>query len=475
MATKKDLVEAYSFSRRRLVTAFVSGAPGGREVEPTRPGRTIVGGLALAVLMAAGAAIAGVFAPRAPSDWNQPGLVISRETGSAYVILEESDEPELRPVINSTSAKLVLGADAGPTLISQDTIDDQRIGDDIGILGAPASLPTPSLLIDDGWTACTADRRGIDVQVADHPDVTPAPGTGVTVRSGGRYFVVVQPERSGPTEAGAHLYPVPRQRAPGVDQTDNLLTALELEPTRGAVRVPREWLGLFPVGSPLDWTSFGLDGFGGEPDQPLPGDARGARVGDVLVTDSDESLLVTKGGPVEIGGFAEQVYLNVITPDGDVPHTRSVSDAPAVERAVDLLDETDWPDDVPTVLSSSPCAQLVTEEGRSPVVLLAGPGETAGDVDLGAGDIERSVDPGRGAYVLSGGWADTDTGSPFVVDSRGRAHPLVGQGTADLLGYADVPAPVVPDTWVELFACGVELSRDAALSPPTDLGRSACG
>ena len=36
MATKKDLVEAYSFSRRRLVTAFLSGAPGGREV--THPG-----------------------------------------------------------------------------------------------------------------------------------------------------------------------------------------------------------------------------------------------------------------------------------------------------------------------------------------------------------------------------------------------------------------------------------------------------
>ena len=45
MATKKDLVEAYSFSRRRLVTAFLSGAPGGREVEPSRPGRTVVGGV----------------------------------------------------------------------------------------------------------------------------------------------------------------------------------------------------------------------------------------------------------------------------------------------------------------------------------------------------------------------------------------------------------------------------------------------
>src|SRR3954466_2294490 len=112
MATKKDLVEAYSFSRRRLVTAFVSGAPGGREVEPARPGRTIVGGVALAVLLAAGAAIAGVFSPTAPSDWKKPGLIIAKETGSSYVIITESDHPVLRHVINSTSAKLILGAEA---------------------------------------------------------------------------------------------------------------------------------------------------------------------------------------------------------------------------------------------------------------------------------------------------------------------------------------------------------------------------
>ena len=36
MATKKHLVEAHAFSRRRLVTAFVSGAPGGRELVTIR-------------------------------------------------------------------------------------------------------------------------------------------------------------------------------------------------------------------------------------------------------------------------------------------------------------------------------------------------------------------------------------------------------------------------------------------------------
>ncbi|MEZ5096355.1 MAG: type VII secretion protein EccB [Nocardioides sp.] len=80
MATKRDLVEAHAFSRRRLVTAFVSGAPGGREVEPVRPGRTLVGGVALSVLLVAGAAIAGIFAPRTPDDWLTEGLVVSRET-----------------------------------------------------------------------------------------------------------------------------------------------------------------------------------------------------------------------------------------------------------------------------------------------------------------------------------------------------------------------------------------------------------
>ena len=66
MATKKDLVEAYSFNRGRLVTAFVSGATGARAIEPARPGRNIVGGLALAGLLLAGAAIARTLSPSLP-------------------------------------------------------------------------------------------------------------------------------------------------------------------------------------------------------------------------------------------------------------------------------------------------------------------------------------------------------------------------------------------------------------------------
>ena len=477
MATKKDLVEAYSFSRRRLVTAFVSGAPGGREVEPARPGRTIVGGVALAVLLAAGAAIAGVFAPRTPDDWNQPGLVISKETGAAYVILE-SDQDELRPVINTTSARLILGDGAEPTLISQDTIDDQRIGDDIGIFGAPASVPTPSLLIDSGWTACTADRHGIRVRVASAPDVGEAPGTGLTVVNDGQYFVVAHSDPAGPGGGATYVYPVPEQVARKVDQTDTLLTQVQMRPTRGAVRVPREWIDLFPAGAALDWSAFDLQGFGREPAEPLPGDAAGARVGDVLETDGGDHLLVTRSGPVALEGFAEQVYLNILLPSGHVARVVHVGSAPSVGYGDDsFLDETRWPSDLPEDLGTDPCAQLTAVHGEAPVAQLVSPGDDAAVGSLGQDEKDPLVDPGRGAYVLSGGWSGAATGAtPYLVDAKGRADALSGSGTAALLGYDGVAVPVVPDSWVELFTCGVSLSQQAALQPPAEPRRGTpCG
>ena len=475
MATKKDLVEAYSFSRRRLVTAFVSGAPGGREVEPARPGRTIVGGVALAVLLAAGAAIAGVFAPRTPEDWNQPGLIISKETGAAYVILE-SDPNELRPVSNTTSAKLILGAGSEPTLISQDTIDDQRIGDDIGIFGAPASVPTPSLLINSGWTACTGDGHGIAVRVADAPDVTPVTGQGLTVVNNGQYYVVAQSDPAGPGAGGTYLYPVPEQVAPGIDQTDVLLSQVGMPGLRNAVEVPRQWLTLFPVAAPLDWDAFELEGFGGPPKQPLPDDAAKAKVGDVLQTGEGDYFLVTQSGPVKLPDFAAQVYLDIVLPNDKLARTIPVDRAPSVGFGEDaFLADTRWPAEPPAALATDPCAQLTAARGEAPVAQLVSPGPSSGVGGTGAGDEDIVVDPGRGAYVLSGGWSGSaDGASPYVVDAKGRANPLVGAGAASQLGYDDVDAPVVPDSWVELFTCGVQLSQQAALQPPSEKDRAQC-
>ena len=63
MTTRRDLVEAYSFNSRRLVTAFTSGAPGAGEIEPPRAGRAIAAGVVLAVLVVAGAVVTGALSP----------------------------------------------------------------------------------------------------------------------------------------------------------------------------------------------------------------------------------------------------------------------------------------------------------------------------------------------------------------------------------------------------------------------------
>lgn len=495
MATKRDLVEAYSFSRRRLVTAFVSGAPGGREVEPTRPGRTIVGGVALSVLLLAGAAIAGVFAPQDPQDWNQRGLVVSKETGAAYVILQPGDHPVLRPVINITSAKLLLGSDAEPTILSQETIEQQEIGDDVGILGAPANLPAPSLLVDDGWTACTARGAGLRVSVAAQPEVRVDDGLGFVVRSGKEVYLVARSGADRDVDPAAYAYRLP-DVATRRDSQDTLLAQVGLGNRSGAVEVPPEWLHLFPAGGELSFDSFGLTGLGRSFPDPeergLPGDAR---IGDV-VTSGGRSLLLTQDGPAPLDDFALAVYRNTPTPDGplgDGDHGRRkggqplewhLDQPPTGGETTPPYAAAHWPTDVLRPAAGDHCARLTTTPGQPPRAELAT--DATGDAspaDTGSHETSFHVDAGHGAYVLSGAWQDGTTGAPFLVDAKHQAYPLVGADVAGLLGYADVPQVVVPDSWVELFDPGVPLSVDAAGCPPssgstskgTGKGETSCG
>lgn len=478
MATKKDLVEAHAFSRRRLVTAFVSGAPGGREVEPARPGRTIVGGVALAVLLVAGAAIAGIFSPRVPEGWaDQPGLIISDDTGAAYVITDdavtEAEEtgagPVLRPVINITSAMLILGADVTPEIVPQSAIDAETIGDDIGILNAPASVPSPSLLIDTGWSACTADRRGVRFVVSDEPGVTPVDG-GFVVEADGDYHLVARARDDGAGEPSAHRYALPGNRA----TRDSILAELDLPPSVNATRVTGEWLSLFPAGGPLTPESFGLTGAGepvtyAGPGTGLPPDSR---VGDVVQTPS-ETVLLHEDGPAELDAFALAVYRHL--PDPRPPRVRTVSETLQVARGHRPYLDARWPDTTLGEVLGEQCALLRAAPGEQPIVVLAGdPASEASSEDVLPSEKSVAVDAGRGAYVLSGDWADTEEGAPYLVDAKGAAYPLVGLGTAELLGFEGYDAPVVPDSWVELFETGVNLSQDAALCPPDPVAGRTC-
>ena len=475
MPSGRDLAEAHSFGRRRLVSAFLSGTPAGCGPEPARTGRAHLFGAALAVLLVAGSAVAGLLSPKDPAGWTDPGLVVSRETGAAYVVLELSDHPVLRPVANITSARLALdsGVDPTPRVVSQAGIDAETVGDELGIPGAPASLPASSLLVPSGWTACTGDGGGLRVAVSEDAAVRLVPDDGFVVESRGVDYLVAEGVDENGAALGAHRYALPPASARGGSDQDNLLDALGLPSRAGATRVPATWLRLFPDGGDLDWASFRISGFGDPAPSAgslgLPADAR---VGDVLTAGS-ESFLLTGTSVEKLSDFALAVYRNSPTPTGslgaaprrgDQPVEIRVEGPPHVGRARPAYAAARWPAGTLRDPGGDRCAVLETAPGVAPTVGIAtaatGPASPA---ELRAGRRSVAVGSGRGAYVLSGGWTDTDRGSPVLVDGQGRRHALVGPHVAERLGYSHYPVSVVPGSWLALFDPGVDLSVDAAL------------
>lgn len=468
MATKRDLVEAYSFSRRRLVTAFVSGAPGGREVEPVRPGRTIIGGLALAVLLVLGAVIAGVFAPRIPNDWNRPGLIVAKDGGGRYIITEEAKNPILRPVINITSAKLILGDDAAdPILLPSAHIAKQRQGEDIGILGAPNDVPAADRLVASGWTACTDGGAGIRLAVDPDLGVSPVDGGAFVVRNSDTFFLVAQ--MAGPDGPEAYRYPLPTDGG----ALDNTLGELGLPSSIYATPVSDQWLALFPLGGALSWNSFAIPNAGQV--AAYAGGSSGlrpdAKIGDLIGLGDGSAVVLTKDGPAPLTDFALAVYRWL-----PKPHTPKVYGAEAINyrRAPRPYENAHWPDEHLVSLAGEACGTLITDSELKPrAVLGQNPVDSASSAGIPADEVSVLVQPGSGAYVMSGDW-DTTIGTPYLIDSRGRANPLEGPETPGLLGYAGVDPPVVPDPWVELFAPGAPLSRELALCPPDPVQGQAC-
>ena len=456
MSTKRDLVEAHAFSRRRLVTAFVSGAPGGREVEPTRPGRAIIGGLAVAILLVAGAAIAGVFSPRTPEGWRNAGIVIAKESGTNYVVLEDGDP--LRPT-DPISARLIFGTATAAKPVAQEEINKVEIGDDMGIYGAPDSLPTTSLLVDSGWSSCTNAQGGVQFRIDRHAATTPAPSAAVTVKGkdGKRWLVASSGDGSG----AYRLALGSGGRANGILARLGLGSATEYT-------VPDEWLNLFPAGPALTDSSFGVTGSGVAPyDGQLGG--TGLRIGQ-LVSYSGQSFVLGARAPIQVTPFAAAVYEIVAAQKPAGIDTFSADPEPAEDLAV-------WPAAEPVALTEEPCAVLDADAGRASRTLLATSAEDeASAVDIGDA-LRVGVAPGQGAYVRTAGHGDAAGGQQWVVDSSGTRYRLGGTGTesAENLGYGGYDEPTIPDAWIEPFGCGPELSKAAAMAAPdAEAAASSC-
>lgn len=439
MATKGDLIEAQNFSRRRLLTAFVSGAPGGKELQPTSPLRAVIAAIALTVIVVLVGVFYGLIRPGLPTGWENGKLVLVSDTGARFVTVEGT----LHPVINTASARLLLPANEyGVISTDQATLAGTPVGDTLGITGAPDELPPTSGLLNTGWSACVSDDAALDVRISSAGGPSPATDRAVVVSVDG-ILHVVQGERS---FAVSSEDPDAVLRAAGISALD-------------PITVPATWLDLFTSGTAL--TPITLKSYG----EAVAGTS--LRVGQVVRqagAAEDERFLVQTGGVLEaLSPLAWQLYQlgSGSALKGEVTEVTAgeIRSLPTATKGVG----DEWPTTgFETVATGQrPCAVLVGGEGQAVTQLATQPTSTT--VTPGV-----RVDPSHGALVRAGGRGDQSASVLTLVDATGTAYPLPSatDETIARLGYSPADVGSIADGWTALLTTGPSLSESAAQRTP---------
>lgn len=465
MATKKDLLEAQKFSRSRLLSAFIGGAPGGKELEPAKPLRAVFGGIALTAMVLLAGLFIGFLQPGLPGGWENNRLIVARDTGARYVSVDSM----LYPVINTASARLLIPADEFSVVsVNQSTLSDIPIGATIGIVGAPDTLPASEHLDGTAWRACAAPDR-TDLWVGGASRTAAPAGSGTVVERDGATFVV----------AGSYSYAVPAAERASVLRAIGLSTVTPPE-VRG------EWLALFETGA--DLTPLTIAGAGDAvAGTTLPAGTVIHQTGSAA---AELFILTADGALAPLSPLAYQMYL-LGDGAGELGQVQELGPAELARLAnAEPAGSADWPTEVlePTQITGSPCATLSGDlEDQRTILAIGGPGEApssdsnteapsagapapGGSTQSSAGAVFTHLPAGGGALVR-GGRAGTLT----LIDATGKAFSLPGsfdRGGARL-GYTLSDEAVVPAAWLQLLPFGPELSPEAASSTLEAAGVSA--
>ncbi|MDR2373773.1 MAG: type VII secretion protein EccB [Bifidobacteriaceae bacterium] len=449
MATKKELAQAQSFARRRLLTAFTSGIPGGKELEPARPARTVVAGVALAVLVVLGGLGFGLLSPSLPDGWDNNHLILIKGEGSRYV----TQNGVLYPVANTASARLVVPAGELTTItVAAKQLDGLERGPAIGIVGAPDELPAADRLIKSGWSACLAEgavatdlRAGepaAEVSSASLLATVPGQTDTVWLISGGRRH---------PIAAGA---------------IDGVAMFLGLGAS-ATTEVPSLWLNLFAPGSEL--TGFEIPGAGGAAAHEAEVEGRQVRIGSMVRIAAGErtrTYVVTENSQLaELTPTAAALYEYGLKPDQQAlaPVTAQGGQMQAFTFSSELKYPADWPQTVNEPMDSSarPCALTTGEADPADAVRLA---TATAEAPNQAG---VTVQKGHGALFTPSDSASGSATYPFLVDHSGTAYAINNAPEATLaqLGYSAEDLSVAPRSWIALFTPGPALDPAAAGLP----------
>ena len=446
-------LQAHRYAATRVVTALVTR----RAAVSTPRYRTGSGGALAGVLLTALllAGAAGYGAVRGSgADWRTAGaIVVERETGARYVVLDG----RLHPVLNFASALLILGS-GHPRVrtLPRRSLTGAPRGATLGIPGAPDGLPEPSRLLRGPWWVCSGpDPAGRPPHSA--LTMATAPAGGQPLAEGG---LLVRGPR-GPVQLvwHGHRFPIRNGRS--------VLPALGWAAAR-PVAVDAALLNVLPAGPDLDLPAVVGRG--------RPGAAGGTRVGEVFV-------LSTAGGARQFmvalaDGYAliSQVQADLLLGDPETVRVlgqRAARPLSAAEYAVAPRSSEDlgWgsgrpartPALAPTADRPAVCASA--SDSTAAAVLLDG-SVGSGTAPPAGARVDRVVLPAGGvALVGMVAVPGAPAGTLSVVTDQGVRYPVADRAALTALGYGEARPVPVPAAVLALLPVGRTLDRAAAAAP----------
>ncbi|MCV7100230.1 type VII secretion protein EccB [Mycobacterium palustre] len=456
-------------------------------VDPLRTqSRAVLMGALILITGLAGCFVFSLIRP-AGSAGNNPVLA-DRSTSALYVRVGDN----LHPVLNLTSARLIVGRPVDPTTVKSSELDKFPRGNLIGIPGAPERM-VQNASRDANWTVC--DSVSGTPQLRGGP-TRGAHSTGVTVIAGrpdgtGARAVAMRANQAilvdFPSDRGEGTWLLWDGKRSRIDLANHAVTsALGLGVNNSDVPAPRPIAqGLFnaiPESPPL-----------AAPPIPNAGAPAGfsvpAPIGAVVVSygleqNSSRYYAVLPDGLQPVSPVLAAILRNTNSYGLDQP-PRLAADEVARLPVSRMLDTTRYPDQQLGIVDAAKnpvtCAYWSKPAGAatSSLTILSGSALPVPDgirtVDLVGGSpgvaTRVALAPGTGFFAQTvGGGADAPAaGSMFWVSDTGVRYGIdtetggAGQGkTVEALGLSAPPVPI-PWSALTLFAPGPTLSRADAL------------
>ncbi|HZM84589.1 MAG TPA: type VII secretion protein EccB [Candidatus Limnocylindrales bacterium] len=454
MRSRREQVQAHRFVTRRIVAALMFGEPEAPEPPMRRLILAVVGSVLVAAIVFAGIGIYGLLFPggRNPAENT---LVIERETGAKYVFLQG----RLHPVLNFTSARLILGRPDPPTqtMSSRSLLNVPR-GRTVGIANAPDTLPPRSDLVGLPWSVCSALRSAGSADAATHVFVNAVPAGGAALVDRGLLVA------SG-TDRIFLLWHDHRLRVRG----NTVLAALEWTSV-DPITVNDAFLNAVPPGP--DLAAAAVTGAGRPWTRTIGG--RAATVGDVYRA-GRQAYLLHADGLSPVGETMSRLLLA-----GGRPAIEISAQEAGAALSQSRIEPQGFPDAVPDpVRSPRPsmaCAgYLGPATGSTPNIVVethervadafsVPPDQAALSGSDGVVTADRVNLPGGHAAVVRA-LQDNASGLVYVVTDQGLKHPLPLEKSEQILGslgFAGYKPVVVPASILALIPTAPALDPDAA-------------